>query len=111
MKTSTLEWPTAPKRTNVRPFKEIDLLRAALQALSYVAPDAAGRWASKMFLTPPPPRPLSSKARSVFDAAADSFAVPLETDIGGVAESARVRVTVWGRGQAVYMLHGWGGRG
>jgi pimeloyl-ACP methyl ester carboxylesterase len=40
----------------------------------------------------------------------DSFHVKLETAWGGHKESTRLAVSVWGRGPAVYLVHGWGGR-
>jgi pimeloyl-ACP methyl ester carboxylesterase len=89
----------------------LDLRRAAFQLLSVLAPGTAARIASKLFLTPPPPRPLSSKAKALYDAAADRFTVKLVTDLGGHEETSPVSVALWGRGPAVYLLHGWGGRG
>jgi pimeloyl-ACP methyl ester carboxylesterase len=67
--------------------------------------------AGKLFLTPPPPRPLSAKARALFEAADDRFTVKVETDLGGREETSQVSVALWERGPAVYLLHGWGGRG
>jgi pimeloyl-ACP methyl ester carboxylesterase len=111
MKTEALPIALPNKSTNVRSLGELDLRRAAFQFLSVLAPGTAARIASKRFLTPPPPRPLSSKARALYDAAADRFIVKLVTDLGGREETSPVRVTLWGRGPAVYLLHGWGGRG
>jgi pimeloyl-ACP methyl ester carboxylesterase len=43
--------------------------------------------------------------------ASDRFKVTLRTSFGGIDEESRLDVAIWGRGPAVYMLHGWGGRG
>ncbi len=61
-------------------------------------------------MTPPAARPLSGKARELFARAEDRFVVKLETALGGLRETSRVQVSLWGRGPAVYLLHGWGGR-
>jgi pimeloyl-ACP methyl ester carboxylesterase len=111
MKTSAMSISLPSKSTNVRLFRGFDLRRAAFHILSLCAPGAAARSAARLFLTPPAPRPLSPRAVALFDRADDRFAVKLETDFGGRAESSAVNVALWGRGPAVYMLHGWGGRG
>jgi len=82
----------------------------SLQLLSSFAPSWAARWAARIFLTPPAPRPLSRKARDLFARADDRFTVKLETAFGGQQETSGVHVALWGRGPAVYFLHGWGGR-
>jgi pimeloyl-ACP methyl ester carboxylesterase len=110
MKTEALAIVLPNKSTNVRLFRTLDLQRASFQLLSLFAPGTAARVASKLFLTPPPPRPLSAKARGLFDQAADRFKVKLETSFGGKDETSHVNVALWGRGPAVYLLHGWGGR-
>jgi pimeloyl-ACP methyl ester carboxylesterase len=120
MKTEALSIPTtqerplvrwAHKSTNVRLFHSYDVRRASFQLLSLFAPGTAARVAAKLFLTPPPPRPLSGKAQALFAKASDRFTVKLETSFGDRDETSRVSVALWGRGPAVYLLHGWGGRG
>jgi pimeloyl-ACP methyl ester carboxylesterase len=48
---------------------------------------------------------------NLLDRASDRFTVGLTTAFGGLEENCRLRVAVWGKGPAVYLLHGWGGRG
>jgi pimeloyl-ACP methyl ester carboxylesterase len=111
MKTEALTVPLPNKSTNVRVFRTFDARQISFGLLSWFSPATAARMAGKLFLTPPPPRPLSAKARALFAAADDRFTVKLETDLGGHEETAHVSVALWGRGPAVYLLHGWGGRG
>ncbi len=114
MKTDALLASWDNKSTNVRTLisaRRLDLRHAAIGALGTVAPRSTARWAAQKFLSPPPPRPLSPKAQALLDRAADRFAVKLETDFGGEHDTSKVSVSLWGRGPAVYLLHGWGGRG
>ena len=111
MKSGVLTVPLVSKSTNVRSISPVDLRMAAFQMVAWLAPTMAARAVARLFLTPPPPRPLSAKARAFFAAADDRFKVKLATDFGGTAETSSVSVALWGRGPAVYMLHGWGGRG
>jgi pimeloyl-ACP methyl ester carboxylesterase len=111
MKTQVLSIPLPDKSTNVRSFTTLSARQVSFHLLSLLAPATAARMAAKLFLTPPPPRPLSAKARALFAAADDRFTVKLETDLGGHDETTDVSVSLWGRGPAVYLLHGWGGRG
>jgi pimeloyl-ACP methyl ester carboxylesterase len=97
------------KSTNVR-YVAPNVRRASFQVLSLLAPGVAGRLASKLFLTPPPPRPLSARIVNLFARASDRFTVGLTSALGGVEEECRLSVAVWGQGPAVYLLHGWGGR-
>ena len=73
-------------------------IRGGLRALNVVSANAAARAAGGLFLRPPPP-PL---ARNV---AGEGHRVELSTGGG--------RAIAWkyGAGPAVYLLHGWGGRG
>src|SRR5579859_3228409 len=98
------------KSTNGRLFRSFDLRQAAFQALAWLPPSVAAGIAMKLFLTPPPPRPLSAKARALLAGADDQFTVKLETNLGQ-PETSQVHVWLWGRGPAIYLLHGWGGRG
>jgi pimeloyl-ACP methyl ester carboxylesterase len=54
---------------------------------------------------------MSPLARDLFAAASDRFFVDANVDWAGQREVARARLTLWGRGPAIYLLHGWGGRG
>jgi pimeloyl-ACP methyl ester carboxylesterase len=105
--------PIPDKSTNVRSkhLARPDVRWASFQVLSRVAPGLAGRLASKLFLTPPPPRPLSGRMTNQLERASDRFTVALKTSFGGIHEECRLNVALWGQGPAVYLLHGWGGRG
>jgi pimeloyl-ACP methyl ester carboxylesterase len=111
MKSDALTAPLIDKSTNVRSFISVDMRTAAFQIMGWLAPTMAARSAARLFLTPPPPRPLSARARALFASADDRFKVKLATAFGTTAETSSVSVALWGRGPAVYMLHGWGGRG
>jgi pimeloyl-ACP methyl ester carboxylesterase len=74
-------------------------MRAILRGLVRVAPSLAAIVAEWMFFTPPPPRRSSGR-----DALRD--AEPIELTVAG----SRVAAWRWGRGPAVALLHGWGGR-
>jgi len=47
----------------------------------------------------------------LLESASDRFSVGLTTELGGLEEKCRLQVAMWGQGPAVYLLHGWGGRG
>jgi pimeloyl-ACP methyl ester carboxylesterase len=120
MKANALTVSPNDKSTNVRltqrprssaSRKPSDLVRNAFQILSLVAPHLAATWAAKKFLTPPPARPLSPKSRAFLASADDRFTIRLDTNLRGTRDTSLVQVSLWGRGPAVYMLHGWGGRG
>jgi pimeloyl-ACP methyl ester carboxylesterase len=111
MKSTVLTVPLANKSTNVRSFSHVDLRGTFFQILGWLSPAFAAGAAARLFLTPPSPRPLSAKARALFASADARVKVKLATDFGGTAETSSVNVALWGRGPAVYMLHGWGGRG
>jgi len=111
MKSDALAVPLLNKSTNVRSLKRLDIQLAAFQIMARLAPTMAARSAVRLLLTPPPSRPLSARARALLASADDRFKVKLATNFGGIAETSSVSVALWGRGPAVYMLHGWGGRG
>jgi pimeloyl-ACP methyl ester carboxylesterase len=101
----------AQKSTNGRSADaRLSWPRLGFQALGWVAPEAAKRRALEGFLTPPPPRTSPSKAREIPGVSSDRFHVKLETSLGGHPEQTDLEVAVWGRGPAVYLVHGWGGR-
>ncbi len=77
------------------------LLRAGGRALSALAPSAAARLAARWFLTPPRPRRPAAEIALIERA----HARPLY--VGG----RRLEMWKWGRGPAVLLVHGWGGRG
>ncbi|MET0595001.1 MAG: alpha/beta fold hydrolase [Polyangiaceae bacterium] len=81
-----------------------------MQVLGFVAPAIAQERALKLFLTPPPPRATPAKLPEFSALLGDTFRVKLATAIGGIDEVTSLEVNVWGRGPAVYLLHGWGGR-
>lgn len=76
-------------------------LSLALRGVQAVSPDLAGRWAERIFFTPPH-RPLASGDRATL-ARARAFTV--------TAEGKPVRAWQWGAGPAVLLVHGWGGAG
>ena len=80
------------------------------QLLGWVAPEVAQRRALARFMTPPKPRIGFGKMPEFPHLSSDRFGVKLATSMGGIAETTDLTVTVWGRGPAVYLLHGWGGR-
>jgi pimeloyl-ACP methyl ester carboxylesterase len=110
MKAGAVALPVPSKSTNVRLFRSLDARQLSFQLLALLAPRATASLATTLFLTPPEPRPLSPKARALFATADDRFSVKLETQLGK-PETSSVSVWLWGRGPAVYLLHGWGGRG
>src|SRR5260370_21782153 len=110
MKAGAIALPTTEKSTNVRTFRTLDARQMWFHLPGLLAPGLTASLATTLFLTPPEPRPLSPKARALFATADDQFSVKLETQLGK-PETSRVNVWLWGRGPAVYLLHGWGGRG
>jgi pimeloyl-ACP methyl ester carboxylesterase len=88
----------------------VDWSRLRFQLLGWVAPDLAQRRALELFLTPPAPRAGPAKIPEFKGLSADRFRVPMTTMLGGVEETTELNVAVWGRGPAVYLVHGWGGR-
>ena len=82
-------------RTNVR----LSLIRSTLRVLVRTAPSLAAIVGEWMFFTPPPARGSSGLA-------ALRDAEPLAVFVAG----RRVAAWRWGRGPAVALLHGWGGR-
>ena len=81
--------------TNVR----LAAIRSVLRILVRVAPSLAAIVAEWMFFTPPPPRRSSGLALL-------RDAEPVRLVVAG----RRVAAWRWGRGPAVALLHGWGGR-
>lgn len=81
--------------TNVR----LSTARAGLAALSRVAPERAAAAAERLFFTPP--RPRRSRGEAL-------LATARRFDVRG--EEGPLAVWQWGRGPAVVLLHGWGGR-
>jgi pimeloyl-ACP methyl ester carboxylesterase len=81
-----------------------------MQALGWTLPEVALERALKLHLTPPAPRAAPAKLPVFPGLVSDAFRVKLETNLGGVAENTMLEVSLWGRGPAVYLLHGWGGR-
>ena len=97
------EFVTMQKSTAVRsrevPWR-MRALRPAVATLSAVAPGLAARVAERLFLAPPRyPQPAP-------EAAALS---PARSRI--VDASTPITTWTWGRGPAVLLVHGWGGRG
>lgn len=87
--------PGFKKSTIVR-FKGA-VLRAGLTVSERVAPSLGGRYATRRWLTVPPP------AAPVEPAGGEQFAIRVGT--------GTIRGTSDGAGPAVYLMHGWGGSG
>ncbi len=88
-------------RTIVRFFIRTAARRAALRASAAIAPDLAGAWAERLFLTPPRPRFPESAIFDLIDAR-QSF----------IEHRGRTIATWrWGAHErpAVLLAHGWGG--
>jgi pimeloyl-ACP methyl ester carboxylesterase len=97
------EFVAMQKSTAVRSYEtpwRIRLLRPAATMLSAAAPALAARVAERLFLAPPRyPQPAHEAAAL---ASARSTRVDADTPI---------TTWTWGRGPAVLLVHGWGGRG
>ncbi|HEX7241772.1 MAG TPA: alpha/beta fold hydrolase [Longimicrobiaceae bacterium] len=76
------------------------LVSAAVRVLHGIAPPLARGLARRLFFTPPRPR-TSGRTREL-QASGSPFVLRVR---GG-----RVRGWSWGKGPAVYLVHGWGGR-
>ena len=87
--------------TIVRSHQPPALVRAAGRAASALAPELAARVAARLFLTPPRPRRPAAEIALIARASARPVYV------GG----RRLEMWKWGRGPAVLLVHGWGGRG
>lgn len=87
----------APHRAPTAPW----YLKAGLATLGTVAPPLASAWAEQLFCTPPRPPLRPAEAEALADAHAGSL------QVGG----RRLATWTWGRGPAVLLVHGWGGRG
>jgi len=88
----------------------VNWARLRFQLLGWVAPKVALERAIERFLSPPSPRAPSAKMPQFPGLSSDAFRVKVATALGGIAETTDLDVAVWGRGPAVYLLHGWGGR-
>jgi pimeloyl-ACP methyl ester carboxylesterase len=92
---------SSPQKSTTVRAKSHAGARAALRALQSIAPPLAARVAARVFMTPP----RNGKAPPL-DWATLGHAAPFAVEAGG--ETLRgVRV---GRGPAVLLVHGWGGR-
>ena len=99
------------KSTNDRSITwPLEWKRLRFRLLGWMAPDLAQQRALDRFLTPPPPRTAAVETPEFQGLWSDSFRVPLKTTLGGVEATPELSVAVWGRGPAVYLVHGWGGR-
>jgi hypothetical protein len=85
----------AEKSTNVR---TLGLTRLALAGLAALSPRLAGRYAERLFFTPPRP----GKSRAGLPPGAQRLDV--RSRYGTLAAWS------WGSGPIVYLMHGWGGR-
>jgi pimeloyl-ACP methyl ester carboxylesterase len=110
MPSTTIAEPWANKSTNGRSTNARDWRRLGFYVLGWVAPEEAQRRALERFLTPPAPLLNHAKWPKLEGISGDSFRVKMDTQLGGVHETAELGVRLWGRGPAVYLLHGWGGR-
>lgn len=98
------------KSTIVRLFSAPWPVRATFGALEWVAPAIGARWAAKIWLTLPRPKPGRAAQRPPGGA---SFVIRVN-DLPSRARSSNVAGTdvigeVWGDGPSVYLVHGWAG--
>jgi pimeloyl-ACP methyl ester carboxylesterase len=77
------------------------VVRGAFGVLNRAAPSLAARWGERVFFTPPRSA-LSTSVRD-FLASGRPSTVPVE--------GRSIAAWSWGNGPAVYLVHGWGGRG
>jgi len=111
MQSTTLARPWVKKSTNDRSIiGPLDWARLRFQVLAWVAPEVAQRRALERFLRPPAPLAMPAKVPELNGLPSDRFHVELKTALGGLEETTKLAVTLWGRGPAVYLVHGWGGR-
>ncbi|MFN7943313.1 MAG: alpha/beta fold hydrolase [Thermoanaerobaculia bacterium] len=75
------------------------LLRAGMRIVAGLSPDLAARAARRLFFTPPRTRPRAEQREIL----ARGRRLDLETREG------RIAGWCWGRGETVFLLHGWGG--
>lgn len=75
-------------------------LRVAFRATAALAPDAAAKWAERLFCTPPRHRPRP--ADQAFLSSGSRFTVGWE--------GLELAAWEWGRGPTVVLVHGWGSR-
>ena len=80
---------------------QLQATRVAMRALEHTAPGLGAALAERLFFTPPR-TPLTSPIRDLL-ATGRPFRVCLE--------DGRVAAWAWGKGPAVALVHGWGGRG
>jgi pimeloyl-ACP methyl ester carboxylesterase len=88
--------------TNVRFLFETLARRIGLRASAILAPDFAGMWAERLFLTPPKPRYPAAEVFDLVDARQAYL----------VHRGRHIAMWRWGprEAPAVLLAHGWGGR-
>jgi pimeloyl-ACP methyl ester carboxylesterase len=115
------------KSTIVRAYKyaQLGLIRASFRTLERLAPGLAGRWATRLWCTPP--HAPTGRRRDPAAAPGERFMTPLAASsdwatrpvwrlrLGRqvavpVAGHGMVVAEAWGEGPVTYLLHGWGGR-
>jgi len=111
MRSTIIAEPWANKSTNGRSQSDTwDWRRLGFQLLGFIAPELAQERALERFLTPPAPLLNHAKSPKLDGISSDRFKVKMSTRSGGAHETTELDVQQWGRGPAVYLLHGWGGR-
>src|SRR5262245_13482106 len=111
MRSTTIAAQWLEKSTNGRSVSKLeDWRRLGFQMLGWVAPEVAQRYALEWFLTPPPPALTPAKWPKLDGISADRFRLKWSSAVGGLEEATELEVALWGRGPAVYLVHGWGGR-
>ncbi len=88
----------ARKSTIVRMFSAPWPVRGTFWSLERVAPAIGARWAERIWFTLPRPRPDATRPVA-------SRGEPFTVNVDG----HDVRGETWGKGPAVYLLHGWAG--
>jgi pimeloyl-ACP methyl ester carboxylesterase len=105
--------------TIVRFFTVPRPLRAAFRVLEVAAPRLGARWAERIWFTlprharPTAARPTAARSTAARSTAAppSAAAVPAGTPFAVDVNGHRVVGRTWGEGPAVYLMHGWAGRG
>jgi len=87
-----------PATAAARPFTVPPAVRAVFRLLELAAPALGARWAARLWMTLPKPRPRSRPL---------DRGTPFDVPVG----AGTVAGQVWGEGPPVYLLHGWAGSG
>lgn len=90
---------SATGRRRPRNTLQLTAARTAFKLLDRMAPDVAARWALRIWCTVPNTRGRRRDERTS----------PGETSRLALPDGRSVAVEIWGEGEPVYLMHGWGG--